>query len=260
MSEAGGGLSSVRDAARVLKAFTSRHRVYGVTELARLLDLSTSSVHRILATLEAEHLIEHEPATNKYRLGLAVYDLAGAMSTGYDLSEALLPPMTVLRNRTGETVQTAVLDGREVVYIERLDSPHTLRLFLKVGRRNWAHCTSTGKVLLAHLPADRIDRVLRGWELPAVTPHTITDHELLRKALAEIRDAGYGENQSESEVGVASIAAPIRDGTGHVIAALSVAGPSTRMDPELQALRFAVMEAAATASRRLGHAAGGTQP
>ena len=188
--------------------------MYGVTELARLLDLSTSSVHRILATLEAEHLIEHEPATNKYRLGLAVYDLAGAMSTGYDLSEALLPPMTVLRNRTGETVQTAVLDGREVVYIERLDSPHTLRLFLKVGRRNWAHCTSTGKVLLAHLPADRIDRVLRGWELPAVTPHTITDHELLRKALAEIHDAGYGENQSESEVGVASIATPSGTGPG----------------------------------------------
>jgi Bacterial transcriptional regulator len=164
--------------------------------------------------------------------------------------------MTVLRNRTGETVQVAVLDGREMVYIERLDSPHTVRLFLKVGRRNWAHCTSTGKMLLAHLPVDRLNRVPRGWELPAVTPHAITDHELLRKALAEIRDLGHAENQSESEVGVASVAALIRDGSGHVIAALSDAGPTTTMDPELQTLRYAVMEVAAAASRRLGHGSG----
>ncbi|MGH9246505.1 MAG: IclR family transcriptional regulator [Acidimicrobiales bacterium] len=255
-----GGLSSVRNAARVLKAFTSKHRVFGVTELAHHLGLSTSSVHRLLTTLESEHLIERDPHTGKYQLGLAVYDLAAAMSAGYDLSEALLPPMTVLRNRTGETVQVAVLDGRQVVYVERLDSPHTLRLFLEVGRRNWAHCSSTGKVLLAFLPKEKLDRVLAGWDMPAITPYTIVDPELLRKELAEVRDLGYAANLSESEVGVTSVAAPIRDGTGHVIAAMSVAGPATRMDPELNLLRYAVMEAAAVASRRLGHHHGRPAP
>lgn len=254
MSEAG-GLSSVRNAARLLKAFTSKHRMFGVTELAQYLGLSTSTVHRLLVTLESEHVIEQDPDTGKYRLGLAVYDLTAAMSAGSDLSEALLPPMTVLRNRTGEAVQVAVLDGRQVVYVERLDSPHMLRLFLEVGRRNWAHCTSTGKVLLAYVSPSKLDRLLAGWDLPAVTPHTVTDPELLRKQLAEIRDRGYAENQSEAELGVTSLGAPIRDGTGQPVAAMSVAGPTTRMDSELERLRFAVMEAAAVASRRLGHEA-----
>lgn len=249
-----GELSSVRNAARVLKAFTSNHRLYGVSELARYLELSTSTVHRLLTTLESEHLIEQDDATGKYRLGLAIFDLAAAVAPGYDLSDALLPPMTVLRNRTGETVQVAVLDGRQVVYIERLDSPHTLRMFLEnVGRRNWAHCTSTGKVLLAHLPGTELDRVLDGWDLPVITAQTITDAELLKKELAQVKDLGFAQNNGESEPDTLSIGAPIRDATGRVIAAMSVAGPWARMDGEIAALRFAVMEAAGVASQRLGH-------
>lgn len=250
-------LSSVRNAARVLKAFTPSHRVFGVSELARCLNLSTSSVHRLLTTLEAEHLIEQDEDTGKYRLGLAVYDLTAAVTPGYDLSNSLLPPMTVLRNQTGETVQVAVLDGRQVVYIERLDSPHTLRMFLElVGRRNWAHCTSTGKVLLAHLPRIELDRLLDGWLLPAVTSQTITDLSQLKKELGQVRDQGYAENLGESDEGVISIAAPIRDSSLRVVAAMSVAGPAVRMEPELGTLRFAVMEATAVASRRLGHQPG----
>lgn len=251
-----GSLSSVRNAARVLKAFTSSHRTYGVSELARRLGLSTSTVHRLLTTLESEHLIEQDEATGKYRLGLAIYDLTAAVAPGYDLSEALLPPMTILRNRTGETVQVAVLDGRQVVYIERLDSPHTLRFFTeKLGRRNWAHCTSTGKVLLSHLPRPELDRLLDGWDLPVLTPVTITDPELLKKELDQVRDLGYAQNSGESEMDTVSIGAPIRDASGRVIAAMSVAGQAARMQLEISALRFGVMEAAAVASRRLGYQA-----
>ncbi|MGQ0848402.1 MAG: IclR family transcriptional regulator [Actinomycetota bacterium] len=247
-------LSSVRNAVRVLKAFTGARRYFGVSELARHLGLSSSTVHRLLTTLESEHLIEQDEATGKYGLGLAVFDIAAAAAPGYDLSNALLAPMTILRNRTGETVHVAVLDGRQVVYIERLDSPHTLRYFLEqIGRRNWAHCTSTGKVLLSYLPETVLDRLLDGWELPALTPHTITDRELLKKELAEARDLGYAQNNGESEPETMSIGAPIRDSAGRVIAAMSVAGPAGRMFPEARALRFAVLEAAGAASRRLGY-------
>lgn len=249
-------LSSVRNAARVLKAFSSSHRSFGVSELARLLGLSTSTVHRLLVTLEAEHLVEQDSNTGKYRLGLAVYDLSAAVAPGYDLSHALLPPMTILRHRTGETVQVAVLDGRQVVYIERLDSPDTLKVFIeRVGRRNWAHCTSTGKVLLAHLPAAELDRLLDGWEMPAVTPLTITDPELLRKELSVVRDLGYAENNGEAADDVISLGAPIRDATRRVIAAMSVVGRMGNIEPNLPAMRMAVMEAAAVASRRLGYKA-----
>ncbi|WP_370325631.1 IclR family transcriptional regulator, partial [Euzebya sp.] len=244
-------LSSVRNAVRVLKAFSARHRTFGVSELARRLDLSTSTTHRLLATLVAEHLVEQDPETGRYQLGLAVYDLIAAVSPGYDLTEAVLPPMTMLRHRTGETVQVGVLDGREVVYVERLESTHTLRMFLDVGRRNDAHCTGTGKVLLAHLPPDVLDRTLDGWDLVAKTDRTITDHAALRRSLATIRDIGYAHNDEESEIGAVSVGAPVRDASGAVVAALSVAGPTPRLRPALTDITHAVVEAAAVASRRL---------
>jgi IclR family acetate operon transcriptional repressor len=239
----GEGLSSVRNAVRVLKAFSSRHPSYGVSELARKLELSTSTTHRLLSTLAAEHLIEQDAETGRYHLGLAVFDLAAATSAGYDLTEAVLPPMTMLRSRTGETVQVGVLDGREVVYVERLQSPQTLRMFLDVGRRNWAHSTGTGKVLLAALSVPVLDRTLDGWELVRQTPNTITDHARLREELRAVRDRGYAQNCDESEVGASSIAAPIHDATGAVVAALSVAGPTPRMEPALHSITHAVVEA-----------------
>jgi DNA-binding IclR family transcriptional regulator len=245
-------LSSVANASRLLKQFSSRERELGVSELARRLDLGKSTVHRLLVTLTAEHLLEQDPVTGKYRLGLAMYDLGAAVATHLDLHEAVLAPMEKLRNVTGETVQVAVLDGREVVYVERLDSPQTLRLFLEVGRRNSAHSTSTGKVLLAFRQEKDLDKVLRGWKLEAKTPKTIIDQERLRKELAKVRRQGYAVNEEESELGVTSVGAPIRDLSGTVAAAVSAAGPSTRMRPAIAEIVMAVEEAAATASRRLG--------
>ena len=159
-------LGSVANAARVMKAFTPTEREWGVTDLARRLGIAKSTAHRLLATLTDEGLLEQDPATGRYRLGLVVFDLAAAAQS-VDLHEAVLSPMTELRNRTGETVQVAVLDGREVVYVERLDSPNTLRLFLEVGRRNSAHRTGCGKALLAFLTPDQLDRTLRNWKLTA---------------------------------------------------------------------------------------------
>lgn len=246
-------LSSVGNAARLLKQFSSRERELGVSDLARRLGLGKSTVHRLVTTLAAEHLLEQNPDNGKYRLGLAVYDLGAAVSTHLDMHEAVVPPMERLRNATGETVQVAVLDEREVVYVERLDSPHTLRLFLDVGRRNWAHCTATGKCLLAYLADYDLDRILDGWDLPALTPATVTDVAALRKELSAIRKLGHARNIDESEVGVLSVAAPIRDVHGGVAAALSVAGPTARMDPILDKIAAAVVESAAQASRRLGY-------
>ena len=121
MADSRGTLSSVRSAARLLKQFSSRERELGVSELARRLDLSKSTVHRLLVTLTSESLLEQDPVSGKYRLGIAMHDLGSAVSTRLDLHEAVIPPMERLRNVTGETVHTAVLDGREVVYVERLD-------------------------------------------------------------------------------------------------------------------------------------------
>ena len=251
MSETRRTLSSVGNAARMLKQFSSSRRDLGVTELATRLGLGKSTVHRLLATLVEERFVEQDLQTGRYRLGLAAFELGAAASSPTDLHQAVLMPMSVLRIRTGETVQTAVLDGRQVVYVERLESPNTLRLFLEVGTRNDAHSTGTGKCLLAYLDNTQLDRLLHGWDLPAKTPHTITDPQRLRQALKEIRARGWADNRHESEVGVISVAAPVRDGAKRVVAALSVAGPAERMEERLPLITQAVVEAAATASRRV---------
>ena len=244
-------LHSVANAARLLKQFTPQHSSLGVTELAGRLGLGKSTVHRLLATLEDERLIEQDPATGRYRLGLAVFELGAAASSPTDLHQAVLLPMSMLRVRTGETVQMAVLDGREVVYIERLESPNTLRLFLAVGARNDAHSTGTGKCLLAFLPEPDLQRLLDGWQLANKTEATITDHRELRRELRRVRSQGYAINAHESEPGVVSVAAPIRDRSGTVVASISVAGPAQRMDPRRDEVIRLVVEAAAVASKRL---------
>lgn len=248
----GNRLSSVANAVKVLKSFTAGHPSWGVTELAAKLGLSKSSVHRILTTLADESLLEQD-SKGRYRLSLAMFDLAAAVPTQRGLHEAVLLPMTELRNRTGETVQVGVLDGRQVVYVERLDSPHTLRMFTEMGRRNDAHCTATGKALLAFSSPTARERVMKGWVLPRQTEYTITSLPDLRKQLSEIRQRGYAENRHESELGVVSIAAPIRDGTGNAVAAMSVAGPAERMDDQHQSITESVMTLTRVTSAQLGY-------
>ncbi len=245
-------LSSVANAARVLTSFSSTNPTWGVAELAKHLDISTSTVHRLLSTLRDEGLLDQDAETGRYRLGLTVFDMAAAMPTQRSLHEAVLVSMTELRSRTGETVQVGVLDGREVVYVERLDSPNTLRVFTELGRRASAHRTSSGKAILAFLPRSQRDRILKGWVLEPLTPHTITDLTALREELLVTRRRGYAENRQESELGVVSVAAPIMGAGGHAVASLSLAGPSERMDAQRTPYAEAVMALARTVSKQMG--------
>lgn len=247
-------LSSVRNAARLLKEFSKGNRELGVTELSRRLGIGKSTAHRLVNTLTEERLLEQDPDTGAYRLGLAMYELGTSVYWHTDLHEACTPVIEQLRNATKETVQVAVLDGREVVYVERRESPQTLRLFGRVGHRNDAHCTSTGKLLLAYESPEQLDRTLRGWKLTAKTPHTITRLEDLRRQLQAIHAQGWAENLNEAELGVGSVAAPVRNGFGEVVAAVSIAGPIQRLGGE-SLRRFArpCIEAGLAISRRLGY-------
>lgn len=246
-------MSSLRNAIRILDTFTAHERELGVSELARRLGLGKSTVHRILATLAAEHLVERSLETGRYRLGIRLYELGALVSSHLDLHEAAALYMDDLRNQTGETVHVAILDGREVVYVERRESPRTLRAFGRIGYRNLAHCTSTGKVLLAGVAEDKLCRLLEGVSLEARTPYSITDRAKLLEELQRVRERGFAMNLNESEIGLASVAAPIRQADAQVVAAISVAGPSARFEGEaLRRIIAATVETARAISERLG--------
>ncbi|MEO8889846.1 MAG: IclR family transcriptional regulator [Jatrophihabitantaceae bacterium] len=247
------GLSSVRNAARLLKVFRSRERELGVSELARRLDLGKSTVHRALGTLVAEGLIEQNPDTGNYRLGIVMFELGEAVRVHMDLHAAAGPVLASLREQTRESSQVGILDGPDVVYVDRLESPQTLRLFTETGRRVPAHCTSSGKVLLANLDAAHLARVLDRMVLTGLTPRTIIDRTVLCDELARVRRRGWAEAVEEREVGVASIAVPIRDAREVVVAALSIGAPTARLGAQARKRLSAVLvEAGEAASRRLG--------
>ena len=245
------GYSTVRKAMAVISAFSYGEPVLGVSELSRRLGMGKSTVHRILTTLQGGGFVERT-ADERYRLSIKMYEIGLQVAASSELRELVHPALERLRNESGETAHLAVLSGTDVVYLDRLESPHMLRMLTQVGRRRAAHATSSGKVLLAFgAPAD-IDGVVAAG-MPRLGPRTITSRSMLERALADVRADGYAVSVEESAPGVASVAAPLFDGDGECVAAMSVAGPVTRMPPD-QLDRFVrlVLGAASsvTSSRR----------
>ncbi len=246
-------LSSVANAARLLREFGRGEPQLGVSELSRRLGIAKSSAHRIVHTLAREGLLERVEDTGAYRLSVTMQILGASAQATSGLHSAATAALDQLRAITSQTVHLAVLDGLEVVYVERRESPGAVRMFGRIGNRGPAHSTGSGKVLLAFLPPAELDRRLAGVRLARRTPYTITSQERLRAELLRIRARGWAENVNEAQMGFASVAAPIRNPSGEVVAALSVAGPVQRLDgANLRRYARPVTECAAQISRRLG--------
>lgn len=243
-------LSSVHNALRILKEFT-HERVLGVTELSRRLDIGKSTAHRLLSTLVSEGFVERTP-DGQYALGITLWELGSLMVHRLELRDVAHPVLAALRTETGETVHMAVLDGTDVVYIDRFESPATLQLFRRIGYRMPAHSTSTGKAILAFSPPEVVERVIAAG-LRRLAAGTVTSPGAFRANLKAIRERGYVISIQESEDGVASVGAPIFDHTGAAAGAVSVAGPITRVQPRLEALGEQVREAVDEISRRMGY-------
>lgn len=246
-------LSTVRNAARLLKAFLPREEELGVSELARRLALGKSTVHRLLVTLCAEGLVERDPGSGRYRLGLVMFELGDTVRGRLDLGRAAGPALTALRDRIGESAQLGVPHGTDVVYLERLDGIQTPRLLGEQDRRVPMYTSAEGKVLLAFRTEAELTGYLADARLVRLTGRTITDRARLVTELAAVRRRGYAESVNEREVGVAALAAPVRDATGAVVASIGVVAPLTRFRALSRAqLAEAVFEAGRSASRRLG--------
>jgi DNA-binding IclR family transcriptional regulator len=242
----------VRNALHLLEQFSYTEPVLGVSELSRRLGLAKSTVHRILTTLLDEGFVQ-KAADGRYRLGFRLYELGQLVVSSLELREVAHPTLERLRNDTGETVHLAVLEGADVVYLERFESPSTLRLFGRLGRRMPAHSTSSGKCLLAFSPPEVIDAVVAAG-LPRLAPRTITSRAMLVRVLRQVRRDGYASSIDESEPGATSVAAPVFGVDGTVIAAVSVAGPSLRITPEsIPRYSRLVRRAADAISSGMGH-------
>jgi DNA-binding IclR family transcriptional regulator len=246
-------LSSVATAIALLKAFSEDEVEIGVSSLSKRLGVAKSTVHRLAVTLVSEGMLEQNPENEKYRLGIALFGLGALVRRRMDVSAEARPHLFQLRENTGETVHLALLDRSEIMYIYNLESHHAIRMRSDIGVRKPAYCTAEGLAILAFQPQSLVEEIIaRG--LKARTPKTNTNPKTLWKMLEEVRKRGYAIEDEQSEVGMRSIAAPIRNSNGDVVAAVGVAGPIQRVSDEVLAT-FApkVVEAADTVSVRIGY-------
>ena len=219
---------SVHHAVDVLHHLAETDRPLGVSELARRTDLNKSTVFHLLSTLQARHLVAQDTETSCYQLSWGLYALGASMTRTHSVAQAVSGRLEALAQTTGETVLVGILDEATVLYIDRAESPSGLAMVANIGRRAPLHAVATGKVLLAHSPVADVEKLLAS-ALPRLTPSTIVDADDLRDQLETIRDQGFARCWQENEAGVNSISVPVRDYTGRVVAALTIAGPATRL-------------------------------
>jgi DNA-binding IclR family transcriptional regulator len=215
--------------------------------------VAKSTVHRLAVTLVSEGMLEQNPETAKYRLGIALFGLGALVRRRMDVSAEARPQLFRLRESTGETVHLAILDRTEIMYIYNLESHHAIRMRSDIGVRKPAYCTAEGLAILAFQPEPLVAEII-AHGLKARTSKTNTSPKKLWKILEQVREQGYAFEDEQSEVGMRSIAAPIRNSSGDVVAAVGVAGPVQRLsDAVLAEFAPKVVEVADTVSLRIGY-------
>ncbi len=260
MPETGTGTSqSLERGLAILSAFDSDRPLIGVSELSRELELSRSTAHRYIATLAQLGYLQQDPDSKRYRLGPKVLDLGFSAINSMDVREISAPHLRRLSDETGHTVNLAILDGTDVVYIERCRTAQPgqreIDLNLHVGARLPAYCTAMGKAILAFLPEERREEIIARIEFTPRGPNTITEPRAFREELERIRIAGISVNDEELAYGLRSIAAPIHAHSGEVLAALNLAVHRTMVSMDELIARFgpAVTQTATDISLGMGH-------
>jgi IclR family KDG regulon transcriptional repressor len=245
-------IRAVERAARILACFDHESPVLSSSEIAQAVGLHKSTTHRILTTLVHHRLLERASDGIRYRLGLQLANLGFRVIQRMDTRREAIPVMTRLRDEWDETCDLSIFDRDGVFYIEVIHSAHTFTIAASVGRHLPAHCTASGKLFLAHMSVEDLERFLAR-PLQAHTGNTITSPKELLTQLREIRERGYSVDRDEYEVGICAVSAPIRDQASRMVAALGMPGPTSRMTPErVTDVSAALIEAAGAISRRLG--------
>ncbi len=218
--------------AALLDCFTQDHPELGVREAARIVGLSSSTAGRLMAAMKDIGLLNQNPTTRAYSLGGKVLAWAGVYTANLDVRKQALPLMEQLHDETLETISLYVLEGSERVCVERLESPHIVRIEARIGRRLPLFAGSAGKVFLAFVSRSRCAALLDSMDLKPLTANTISDRQELEAELDKIREQGYAVSYGEWILEASGVAAPIYDQNGDVAAALTISGPTQRFTEE----------------------------
>jgi len=237
----------------ILDALSRSGSEMALSELTEALHLHKSTVFRLLMVLERERLVNRNPLTGHYRLGMKLFELGSKAVSNLSIRECARTRLEHLAFETGETVHLCVLDHGEMLYVDKVEPERSVRLASSVGRRICMHCSAVGKVILAFLPEEEVANVIQQHGMSRLTKNTITTPASLYAELEEIRARGYAIDNEENEEGVRCVAAPVRNYTGTVVAAVSISGPTFRVKAEgIPALAAVLVKVTDEISAELG--------
>ena len=234
-------ITSVTKAAEILKLFLKGNREMSLKEISDVFEMHKSSVYRTLSTLVAARFLEKDEMTNKYRLGLIFLDFAGNVLHRFNFRDQARPYLEKLAEETAEIIHLSILEGSEIVYLDKVGQAQPLTVATKIGGRHPAHCSAMGKVLLSGLNREKLIEALGKGPYEKMTPNTICDFQVLTKVLECVREEGYAIDAEEAFLGIRCVAAPVKEGRqGRIVAAISATVPKQRMDEE-QTMRMCEM-------------------
>jgi DNA-binding IclR family transcriptional regulator len=218
----------------LLGCFSSEQRELTLSELAEKVDISRPTALRLLSSLTHHRLLQQDPETKRYRLGLGLFELGNVAATSLTLVEVSAPRLQELVRITGETANLAVMDEGMATYVAKVEGSFSMRIASRVGLRVPCHCAGLGKVLLAY-DEEAVEQHYSAEPFPRRTARTITTARRLQAELERIRQRGYAMDDEEFEDGVRCIAAPVFDHSGSAVAAMSVSGPVGRITDDVAA-------------------------
>lgn len=247
---------SIERALSVLECLAQAKRGFSLSEIGRRLRIPKSSAHLILSTLERRGFLQKNAKTGRYCFGLQLVSLSRSALENLDMREEAKPFLRSLMQESGFTVHMAVLERDEAVIIEKVEAPGLVRLASWIGRRLDVNCTGVGKVLLAFLPDDELDYLLKTKEFARHNSRTIISKSALKRELKLVRQSGYSLDNEEDEPGVCCIGAPVFDESGRAVAAISIAGIASQIGTNrIPILARMVRRVAGSLSARLGYIA-----
>ncbi len=226
-----GSVQSVERTFDLFEALVEAGTAVTLSELSARAELPLGTTHRLLATLTARGYARQDPESRAYAVGYKIMDWATRIGAS-QLLEVARPPMRQLMDETGETVNLVILDRTQIVYADQVAPERLVRMFTEVGNRAPVHSSGAGKVLLAFRPPAEARALMSELDLKGYTPKTITTLSRLEAALAEVRAQGFAVDDGEFEEGVRCLAAPILNGDGVSVAAVSISGPASRVSPD----------------------------
>lgn len=225
-------IQAVERALRILDLFDEYSTELKITEISNRMQLKKSTVHSLLKTLQKYGYIQQDTETGKYKLGLKLFERGNMAIRNFDIRTVARKYFLDLSKKTGHTVHLVVLDGKEGVYIDKIEGTSANVIYSGVGRKAPIHSTGVGKALVAFKTQEELEKLLEGYDFEKRTANTITNHQDFLEEAKKIQQQGYSFDKEENEPGISCIAVPIRNFSGEVIAAFSISMPTPQLDEE----------------------------